>query len=966
MYKTENYGIFLGLLTMPFGQEKDFIKYEIENLFEQYKENVQNNLNQSVSKNTEFSRYLYRPRPYCLFGSFDLAVISLVDDFGLATRHFHPFSPLVSDKLKKDKEEEKTNYQPSNYTFHIISGLAPDLRYIDSKESKLLERARQTFLNNKTKDYPFIGITSLKVNNALLVGGGGDTIDIILQEVQAVLSEAELKDNATLNYCISHSLSWHELTIVFFSNSFEVIAEQVFALRKLTLKDAKPRESHSEARKKIYDDCKRNSLLYHFLEDEKIADSAERTEAAHLFVHTHTIFGYDLNILFDNRRFDKTLDKELNFQMNWDIKPGHLSAFRGALEAKVASSPEYEFLKNGRITAGRGDYTYTITQNAMEGFRKLINIIIGEKDEKYPLKQHIRQLNTVPEFTRKFPRDSKVISSLDNQYPFHDYLHRFQFSLEEIESVRRTLKKLRVSKVVREKISNMYTICNDGISDKILYGYFIELKPFLKKIKETLEGWSEDQQGLLHVYDISSDLNAMAQNFEAAYQNRLGQSYIMNEITDHNLKFNGGIQQLVTAYDGAYKRLTALLGEKESGNSIAYISGFQNIESDILSVRLNYFHLYQPEFFVASATHEAANFFFDRFRIEEDEAQEEDAFEIVDIKKLFGDKSIPAFDKDTIQYFFSDIATLSLTYANDFDLFFYWHWCSLIQIDAIYWQDGSIYQPFMDHFVLRMRLIAHYTNNQNLFDKMSSPPFDCDKGIFANTWEEAMRNSQEEFERFISIYNKYLKKCHHIVTGLLTYDFAHLRKASFFNYIRKTIQEGTPEDSPYAKEVEDYYNKEKSTYQDTAKKDWDQTYVYCARQVYLKNIGNEIIGSFKKGELYNFDFWRKHQPLTFSKDQEVFFFQALSLAYLKLVRGLCENKAQILKRSPENNCVDIETFASTSDGSLWFDPLGGIFTTKLETRKAYYKYRVLFLKSLWNLSMKRKIALFGLEGRGKE
>ena len=959
MYKTENYGIFLGLLTMPFGQEKDFIKYEIENLFEQYKENVRNNLNQTVSKNTEFSRYLYRPRPYCLFGSFDLAVISLVDDFGLATRHFHPFSPLVSDKLKADKEKGKTDYSSSNYTFHVISGLAPDLRYIDSKESKLLERARQTFLNSRTKDYPFIGITSLKVNNALLIGGGGDTIDIILQEVQSVLSEAELKDNTSLNYCIFHSLSWHELTIVFFSNSYEVIAEQVFALRKLTLKDTKPRGSHSETRKKIYDDCKRDSLLYHFLESEKIANSSERAEAAHLFVHTHTIFGYDLNILFDNRRFDKTLDKKLNFQMNWDIKPGHLSAFRRALEAKIASSPEYKFLKNGRITAGRGDYTYTITQNAMEGFRKLIKVIIGEKDEKYPLKQHIRQLNTVPEFTRKFPDSQKEVTALSNQYPFHDYLHRFQFKLEEIESVRSTLKRLRVSKVVREKVSNMYTIYNDGISDKILYGYFIELKPFLEMIREMLKSWIEKADDkALPVFVLSNSLDAIAQNFETAYQNRFGQSYIMNEITDHNLKFNGGIQQLVTAYDGAYKSLTTLLGERfikikrDMGLSIAYVSGFPNIESDILSVRLNYFHLYQPEFFAAAATHEAANFFFERWYDTMDEKPE-----LENIARLLKDDSIPPFVKSTIQYFFSDTASFHLTYADDFELFFYWHWCSIIQIDALYRQDGSIYQPFLDHFILRMRLIAHYTNNQDVLNKMISPPFGCDQDIFVDVWDEVMDNSQRNFEELEENYGEYLKQCYDLVLGFLVMDFAYHDKENFFSYIQETIKK----DSPFTKEIDDYHDNQKFDFFVHEEENQAYTYVCYARQIYLRNIASEIIKSFKRGELYNFDHWRGHLPLTYSKDQEAFFFQALSLAYLKLVQELCGNQAQLLKRAHSSNCVEVDT----TNVSLWFDPLGGVFTTKLETRKLYYKYRVIFLKSLWNLSMKRKRALFGLEGRWK-
>lgn len=40
MYKTEDYGLFLGLMIMPFGKEKEFIEYEIKNIFDRHKANI--------------------------------------------------------------------------------------------------------------------------------------------------------------------------------------------------------------------------------------------------------------------------------------------------------------------------------------------------------------------------------------------------------------------------------------------------------------------------------------------------------------------------------------------------------------------------------------------------------------------------------------------------------------------------------------------------------------------------------------------------------------------------------------------------------------------------------------------------------------------------------------------------------------------------------------------------------------
>ena len=197
---------------------------------------------------------------------------------------------------------------------------------------------------------------------------------------------------------------------------------------------------------------------------------------------------------------------------------------------------------------------------------------------------------------------------IDDHYLLHSKLSSFRFSLDQITWIRTTLKELRIPKILRERVTNMFVIFNDGIHDPILYSNFIELKPFLETIILSLEQYS--LQKTSSVAEITDDLNNISSIFETSYKNRFGQSYIMNEITDYNIDFNGGIQQLLQAYDSAYKSLTSILGEKGIGRSIAYVAGYSNIESDQLSVRLNYFHLYQPEFFAAAAAHEAANYFF--------------------------------------------------------------------------------------------------------------------------------------------------------------------------------------------------------------------------------------------------------------------------------------------------------------------------------------------------------------------
>ena len=182
-YLTENYGLFIGFLSMPLGKEKKFYEYEIVNLFKAYKRRILSNIAAPSADHHDFNQFLYKPKGYFLFGNLDLVVFSIVDDFSLATRSFHPFSKLILENLPKDEQE----YRAQNYTYHVISGIAPDLKYIDPEEPTLIEKAQATFLNSKKDQLPYLGITSIKLNNALLIGEGHLFVDLAIRAIRSIL-----------------------------------------------------------------------------------------------------------------------------------------------------------------------------------------------------------------------------------------------------------------------------------------------------------------------------------------------------------------------------------------------------------------------------------------------------------------------------------------------------------------------------------------------------------------------------------------------------------------------------------------------------------------------------------------------------------------------------------------------------------------------------------------------------------
>src|SRR5262249_44686409 len=133
-------GIAIGLTSLPFRRELEFYTNEIaDSLFPHYWEAVRNNFSQMKRTpfHSEFDEYFYKPAPYYLFGSFDLAVLSLVDDFEMMARTFRAFDPMLSSVTDKP--------YPENFFYKVITGPTPQFKSNDS----IVRIAARTFLNDE-------------------------------------------------------------------------------------------------------------------------------------------------------------------------------------------------------------------------------------------------------------------------------------------------------------------------------------------------------------------------------------------------------------------------------------------------------------------------------------------------------------------------------------------------------------------------------------------------------------------------------------------------------------------------------------------------------------------------------------------------------------------------------------------------------------------------------------------------
>ena len=93
--KYSGLGVMVGFTTFPIDEDIPcFYENEVEKLFNWYKKSLNSNLLEE--KDSDFIKYVYKPKAYYIFGKFDLIFISLIDDYEICGRTFRPFNSEVS------------------------------------------------------------------------------------------------------------------------------------------------------------------------------------------------------------------------------------------------------------------------------------------------------------------------------------------------------------------------------------------------------------------------------------------------------------------------------------------------------------------------------------------------------------------------------------------------------------------------------------------------------------------------------------------------------------------------------------------------------------------------------------------------------------------------------------------------------------------------------------------------------
>ncbi len=620
--------VFIGLSApLNVGGLLDFSK-EITEFFEKYKKGLLDYIPDAEGKKA--LEQFYKPANYILLSPFDIATLALVDDFDLGCSAFHPLDqhwPRTEDasgKKLSDLVKDRRTF------FHqTIMGPMPRFSEDDSKDPKkiaidcLFERP-----------LPLLGICQLEMQNGLLIGAGSDLLRCVVRSIRrhfdAVrkLGSGYFHDDVQLLILESHA--WHELTLLLFACSFEDIIHFVTDIREWNLTKVSElllTSGGSNARTRIRD----TEDLQLLQGDSTLTDVYCRVKGggtksvdSHLLTCSATTLGFRVGLCNtdDTRLLERVCGKDkLYVTRRCSARPGHLhDALAAVLNTpSPVENPDARFL----VCAGREDITYPVKLEVSS--RQLLDQmmpLLTDKTRYDAISRHVNASTTsVCHSGVGFgPHDDddteENAEAVRVQLPHvadatHPYSRDICAALPHVEGVglcvddvKKTILeplKLRgIPDVVAARLLNAYALLAQGLQDPHLLSSMLEVLPYMQGVQRRIGAkwdWRELEKD-------TADFARDADRFELAWHNRFRGGWRMGEVSDFTLEYKGGIEQLVSAFDAAYKSLSGeLAGNREV---LALISSAPFIESDPFAVRLNYHDIFTPEFFAFRAAHEAA------------------------------------------------------------------------------------------------------------------------------------------------------------------------------------------------------------------------------------------------------------------------------------------------------------------------------------------------------------------------
>lgn len=398
-------------------------------------------------------------------------------------------------------------------------------------------------LEESLKSTPLISVVRIKLSTYLLSAYGLAFRNAILERIKNELAKCNID-----KWILTETFSWNEITLVVFSTQYQGVFELLTELRGIRVDEICG--NFNDDRYKTVDIVKINHPV---------------------IKNTHTTFGF----------YQKYSNPE-----------------------KVVLSPVTSILTKGDSFKNILDDFGTEYKDISKKFDIRLgigntDIVLLPKKDEIPTLLDIKlifELATKKRSNEILNIRSLILSDIpkapkSEQEFLRDFQKKLLVTEEDIKEVVRTLKAEGFSKIERDAVLNLLSEFNCAVQDSYLYGYFLDLHPFVVGLVNKLKNNKTPQNFYKDIEQRHIHLQQVIESFSIAYNNRFLQSFVMNDITDNNMFFKGGVQNLIGTYSVVQSVMNALTGLQPK---FIYVHGNSDIVSTKSGIGLNFIHLIQP------------------------------------------------------------------------------------------------------------------------------------------------------------------------------------------------------------------------------------------------------------------------------------------------------------------------------------------------------------------------------------
>lgn len=906
------YTLHIVLATIPQKQEKEFDESVDRDFFGKYRKEAEkycspNNEDYWYHNNDRNTAVLYNPLKYFILGNYDIAYISLIDNFKFAQRLFEP------------QDSENTNNPDLFFphTFQSFTGIT-HTNTGDSLKGFFYDRLK---LENPTRKY-FLGVCNLKLNNGLLIGNGKKYLKAVIDAIYKVIDEYnnKLEDQAyRVESLLLQSFSWFEISLLVFTDNADSIASLMRGLRGLSVKNLDD-----------YEEIIKDSLYKSLFNDEHQEPSLNE---ANVFADTHTYIGIHSELVtgkpeeeFVAGFFKK--DIKLKTEIEWQVKPGHMHLLTPLLltEKNPAGLPLFSSKPNNKfLLAGKSDYLLNEESDSANNNVHLLRIV---RDKNCKIFDHVRKIRTRILFNIS-PSDGATRKVIN----LHEILQQFAVKIDPISKLDKKLKALKISRQIRSKILKIFSNYNNGIQDIILFPFFLDFKIFIEELQGHInrehEKWVSrlDKDAEYRIEDASVSrfedfLMELIKIFQESYNIRMLNCYQFEDINDFDLDFNSSIQQLLSVYSTIAIEIGNIFYPLEYQYGPIVQLNLKDTVSNYSSINYYIHHLTSPEFVFATLTKEILNF----SRFEDNDLNQLTLKYQANLKGIKRNNPVLAEMINSnlldFNYFLNDAIRFVISYNSNFNLFYFWFWTYNLQNASLYDKNGSLNEEHFRKELFRILFIQKFFD----FDEIKEP-VKCPLPELFTYWDR-------HYEKVKSAVNSYVKMLNEkgITQDFMQFLFKILDKSLTLSQGGCIIPNGNHE------EVHKKVKKLKGAFS-------------------RAHISMQMFERFSKKEFAFANLKKDIEPTpSFNVPKNsLIYLQWYMLEYLNTVYELNDKNVSLLRRNWEDGKPLISFVLSNESKHLYsVDQTGGLFFDNMEQLNHYFRLSSMVLLDIWNYSLIRK------------